>query len=224
MASKHVGADMNYAWPTAQIAVMGAKGAVEIIFRQDIADPEPIASQVKQYEDRFLSPFVAAERGYIDEVIEPSATRPRIARALAMLRSKSVDAPRRKHDNIRSERGSAASERGRRPSVGRPDRADQRRLRSQAVVSARSAWVKPCPAGIVRCVTPRPGTARIAARRSAFSAGMIGSIAPERIRTGLPSSAGAGSGSNGVMARRSTAPARTSGSEQKQGGGDVGAV
>ena len=100
MASKHVGADMNYAWPTAQIAVMGAKGAVEIIFRQDLADPDVIASQVKQYEDRFLSPFVAAERGYIDEVIEPSATRPRIARALAMLRSKSVDAPRRKHDNI----------------------------------------------------------------------------------------------------------------------------
>ena len=100
MASKHVGADVNYAWPTAQIAVMGAKGAVEIIFRQDIADPDLIASHVKQYEDRFLSPFVAAERGYIDEVIEPSATRPRVARALAMLRTKRVDAPRRKHDNI----------------------------------------------------------------------------------------------------------------------------
>jgi propionyl-CoA carboxylase beta chain len=100
MASKHVGADINYAWPTAQIAVMGAKGAVEIIFRQDMADPDKIASHVKRYEDRFLSPFVAAERGYIDEVIEPAETRARVARALAMLRTKTVDAPRKKHDNI----------------------------------------------------------------------------------------------------------------------------
>jgi propionyl-CoA carboxylase beta chain len=100
MASKHIGADVNYAWPTAQIAVMGAKGAVEIIFRQDMGDPEKIAKHVKDYEDRFLSPFVAAERGFIDEVITPRETRRRIARALAMLRTKSVDAPRRKHDNI----------------------------------------------------------------------------------------------------------------------------
>jgi len=100
MASKHIGADVNYAWPTAQIAVMGAKGAVEIIFRQDIADPAKIADHVKEYEGRFLSPFVAAERGYIDEVIEPSQTRKRVARALAMLRSKHVEAPRKKHDNI----------------------------------------------------------------------------------------------------------------------------
>ena len=63
---------MNYAWPTAQIAVMGAKGAVEIIFRADIGDPDKIAARTKEYEDRFLSPFVAAERGYIDEVIMPS--------------------------------------------------------------------------------------------------------------------------------------------------------
>src|SRR5215468_3369743 len=67
MASKHVGGDINYAWPTAQIAVMGAKGAVEIIFRADIGAPEKIAARTKEYEDRFLSPFVAAERGYIDE-------------------------------------------------------------------------------------------------------------------------------------------------------------
>src|SRR3954463_428310 len=67
MASKHVGADINYAWPTAQIAVMGAKGAVEIIFRQDIANPDAIAEHVRRYEGRFLSPFVAAERGYVDE-------------------------------------------------------------------------------------------------------------------------------------------------------------
>lgn len=98
MASKHIGADVNYAWPTAQIAVMGAKGAVEIIFRG--GDPETIAAQTKAYEDRFMSPFVAAERGYIDEVIMPHSTRRRVARALAMLRTKHVEQPWRKHDNI----------------------------------------------------------------------------------------------------------------------------
>ena len=85
MASKHIGGDVNYAWPTAQIAVMGAKGAVEIIFRADIGDEDKIAARTKEYEDRFLSPFVAAERGYIDDVIMPHSTRRRIARALAML-------------------------------------------------------------------------------------------------------------------------------------------
>ncbi|MFG1398681.1 MULTISPECIES: acyl-CoA carboxylase subunit beta [Roseixanthobacter] len=100
MASKHVGGDVNYAWPTAQIAVMGAKGAVEIIFRADMGDPDKIAAQTKNYEQRFLSPFVAAERGYIDEVIMPHSTRRRIARALAMLRSKQVEQPARKHDNL----------------------------------------------------------------------------------------------------------------------------
>ena len=100
MASKHIGADVNYAWPTAQIAVMGAKGAVEIIFRQNINDPYKIAALTKNYEDRFLSPFVAAERGYIDEVIMPSQTRSRVARALAMLRGKKAERPWRKHDNI----------------------------------------------------------------------------------------------------------------------------
>ena len=75
MASKHLRGDVNYAWPTAQIAVMGAKGAVEIIFRKDIGDAEKIAARTKEYEDRFLSPFVAAERGYIDEVIMPHSTR-----------------------------------------------------------------------------------------------------------------------------------------------------
>ena len=100
MASKHVGGDVNYAWPTAQIAVMGAKGAVEIIFRADIGDAGKIAARTKEYEDRFLSPFVAAERGYIDEVIMPHATRKRIARALAMLRGKTVELPARKHDNV----------------------------------------------------------------------------------------------------------------------------
>jgi len=100
MASKHIGADVNYAWPTAQIAVMGAKGAVEIIFRQDIGDADKIAARTKEYEDRFLSPFVAAERGYIDEVIMPHSTRRRIARALAMLRSKQTEGPSKKHDNL----------------------------------------------------------------------------------------------------------------------------
>ena len=100
MASKHVGGDLNYAWPTAQIAVMGAKGAVEIIFRADIGDKDKIAARTKEYEDRFLSPFVAAERGYIDDVIMPHSTRRRLARALAMLRNKHVEMPRRKHDNL----------------------------------------------------------------------------------------------------------------------------
>jgi propionyl-CoA carboxylase beta chain len=100
MASKHIGGDVNYAWPTAQIAVMGAKGAVEIIFRQDAGEPEKLAARTREYEERFLSPFVAAERGYIDDVIEPSETRRRIARALAMLRTKHAERPRKKHDNL----------------------------------------------------------------------------------------------------------------------------
>jgi propionyl-CoA carboxylase beta chain len=100
MASKHIGGDVNYAWPTAQIAVMGAKGAVEIIFRADIGDAGKIAARTKEYEDRFLSPFVAAERGYIDDVIMPHATRARVARALAMLREKRLEMPARKHDNL----------------------------------------------------------------------------------------------------------------------------
>ncbi|KQO71973.1 MULTISPECIES: acyl-CoA carboxylase subunit beta [unclassified Methylobacterium] len=100
MASKHVGADLNYAWPTAQIAVMGAKGAVEIIFRSEIGDAEKIAERTREYEDRFLSPFVAAERGYIDEVIMPHSTRKRVARALSMLRTKEMEQPWKKHDNI----------------------------------------------------------------------------------------------------------------------------
>jgi propionyl-CoA carboxylase beta chain len=100
MASKHLRGDMNYARPTAQIAVMGAKGAVEIIYRKDIGDADKIAAHTKAYEDRFLSPFVAAERGYIDEVIMPHSTRRRIARALRMLRNKDMQNPWKKHDNI----------------------------------------------------------------------------------------------------------------------------
>jgi propionyl-CoA carboxylase beta chain len=100
MASKHLRGDINFAWPTAQIAVMGAKGAVEIIFRQDMKDAEKIAARTREYEERFLSPFVAAERGYIDEVIMPHATRRRVARALAMLDNKQLANPWKKHDNI----------------------------------------------------------------------------------------------------------------------------
>jgi propionyl-CoA carboxylase beta chain len=100
MASKHLRGDINYAWPTAQIAVMGAKGAVEIIYRKDIGDPAKIAAHTKAYEDRFLSPFVAAERGYIDEVIMPHSTRRRVARALRLLRNKDLSNPWKKHDNI----------------------------------------------------------------------------------------------------------------------------
>ncbi len=100
MASKHLRGDINYAWPTAQIAVMGAKGAVEIIYRKDIGDAERIAAHTKAYEDRFLSPFIAAERGYVDEVIMPHSTRRRVARALRLLRGKELQNPWKKHDNI----------------------------------------------------------------------------------------------------------------------------
>ena len=100
MASKHIGADVNYAWPTAEIAVMGAKGAAEILYRAELADSEKIAQRIKEYQDRFANPFVAAERGYIDEVILPRNTRRRICRALNMLRKKTVENPWKKHDNI----------------------------------------------------------------------------------------------------------------------------
>jgi len=100
MASKHLRGDLNYAWPTAEIAVMGAKGAVEIIFRQDRGDAEKIAEKTKEYEDRFANPFVAASRGYIDEVIHPSSTRRRVALGLRKLRSKQLENPWKKHDNI----------------------------------------------------------------------------------------------------------------------------
>jgi propionyl-CoA carboxylase beta chain len=98
MASKHLRGDLNYAWPTAEIAVMGAKGAVEIIFRG--LSPEGIAEKTKEYEDRFANPFVAASRGYIDEVIYPHSTRKRIALGLRKLRSKNLENPWKKHDNI----------------------------------------------------------------------------------------------------------------------------
>ena len=100
MASKHLRGDLNYAWPTAEIAVMGAKGAVEIIFRQDRDNPEKIAEKTKEYEDRFANPFVAASRGYIDEVIYPHSTRRRIALGLRKLKNKHLENPWKKHDNL----------------------------------------------------------------------------------------------------------------------------
>lgn len=100
MSSKHLRGDLNYAWPTAEIAVMGAKGAVEIIFRKDIGDPEKIAERTKEYEDRFANPFVAASKGFIDEVIMPHSTRRRIATGLRKLRNKELENPWKKHDNI----------------------------------------------------------------------------------------------------------------------------
>ncbi|PYF10248.1 propionyl-CoA carboxylase carboxyltransferase subunit [Rhodobacter viridis] len=100
MASKHLRGDFNYAWPTAEIAVMGAKGATEILYRSELGDKDKIAARTKDYEDRFANPFVAAERGFIDEVIKPSSTRRRVARAFASLRSKKLANPWKKHDNI----------------------------------------------------------------------------------------------------------------------------
>ena len=100
MASKHLRGDVNYAWPSAEIAVMGAKGAVEILHRSELSDQDKIAERTKNYEDRFANPFVAAEMGYIDDVIKPHNTRKRIARAFASLRNKDLQNPWKKHDNI----------------------------------------------------------------------------------------------------------------------------
>ena len=100
MASKHLRGDFNYAWPSAEIAVMGAKGATEIIHRADLGDADKIAAHTRNYEDRFANPFVAAERGFIDEVIMPQSTRRRVARAFASLRNKKLENPWKKHDNI----------------------------------------------------------------------------------------------------------------------------
>ena len=100
MASKHLRGDFNYAWPTAEIAVMGAKGAVEIIHRADLVDSGKLENHRKVYEERFANPFVEAEKGFIDEVIMPRHTRRRIARAFASLRNKKLSNPLKKHDNI----------------------------------------------------------------------------------------------------------------------------
>ena len=100
MASKHLRGDVNFAWPSAEIAVMGPKGAVEIIFREEKSDPEKIAAREAEYKAKFANPFVAGRRGYIDDVILPHESRKRIARSLAMLKDKDRRNPERKHGNI----------------------------------------------------------------------------------------------------------------------------
>jgi propionyl-CoA carboxylase beta chain len=100
MASKHLRGDVNFAWPNAEIAVMGAKGAVEIIFREDKGDPEKLSAKEAEYKARFANPFVAGARGFIDDVILPHETRRRICRSLVMLKDKKLENPWRKHGNI----------------------------------------------------------------------------------------------------------------------------
>ena len=98
MASKHLRGDVNYAWPSAEIAVMGPDGAARVIFRGDAGDPEKLAARSEEYREKFANPFVAAARGYVDDIIMPHNTRYRVAKALAMLEGKQK--PRRKHNNI----------------------------------------------------------------------------------------------------------------------------
>src|SRR5439155_17194427 len=104
MGSKHLGADLNFAWPSAQIAVMGAQGAVNILYRQELRDAaDPVAlrsSLVEEYEDTLANPYVAAERGYVDAVITPSSTRAHLVRGLRALRTKRETLPPKKHGNI----------------------------------------------------------------------------------------------------------------------------
>jgi len=100
MASKHLRGDANYAWPRAEIAVMGAQGAVEIIFRKDMDNPDEIAKRTEEYKEAFANPYAAAKRGYIDDVIMPHGTRRRVCKALRMLKNKKLTNPPRKHGNI----------------------------------------------------------------------------------------------------------------------------
>ncbi|OYW13098.1 MAG: hypothetical protein B7X02_02845 [Rhodospirillales bacterium 12-54-5] len=100
MGSKHLRNDMNYAWPTAEIAVMGPEGAVEIIFKGKLKDKTELDAAVESYRDNFASPFAAASRGYLDDVIRPQNTRWRLCRALATLRTKQLDNPVKRHDNL----------------------------------------------------------------------------------------------------------------------------
>jgi len=104
MSSKHIGADFNFAWPTAEIAVMGPQAAVRIIFKREIAsaaDPERAAEEMaRDYTERFANPYVAAERGFLDDVIEPQQTRSVLIRCLKLLRDKRREGPARRHGNI----------------------------------------------------------------------------------------------------------------------------
>jgi propionyl-CoA carboxylase beta chain len=100
MSSKHLRGDVNFAWPTAEIAVMGPKGAVEIIFRSDLGNDEKIAKRTEEYRKRFANPFIAGARGFIDDVIMPHSTRKRLCKSLRMLKNKDLENPWKKHDNI----------------------------------------------------------------------------------------------------------------------------
>ena len=104
MKYKHIGADMNYAWPSAEIAVMGAKGASEIIFRKEISMAEDkeakLQEKVDEYTEKFANPYIAAGRGFIDEVIQPHETRIKLINAFKMLENKVAKLPKKKHGNI----------------------------------------------------------------------------------------------------------------------------
>jgi propionyl-CoA carboxylase beta chain len=100
MSSKHIRGDFNFAWPSAEIAVMGSKGAVEIIFRKQIKSPEDEAKYIEDYKRKFANPFVAAELGYVDDIFEPRFTRPRVISALTLLATKVDRNPPKKHGNI----------------------------------------------------------------------------------------------------------------------------
>ena len=100
MSSKHLRGDVNYAWPQAEIAVMGPKGAVEIIFRSEIGNKEKIVQKTNEYREKLANPFIAGSRGFIDDVIMPNTTRKRICRSLEMLKNKKISNPWKKHDNI----------------------------------------------------------------------------------------------------------------------------
>jgi acetyl-CoA carboxylase carboxyltransferase component len=104
MSSKHIRADFNFAWPTAEVAVMGPEGAVNIVFRKELEeadDPEARRAElVHEYREQFANPYIAAERGYVDEVIEPRRTRPVLIDALGTALTKREPRPRRKHGNI----------------------------------------------------------------------------------------------------------------------------
>jgi propionyl-CoA carboxylase beta chain len=100
MGSKHLTADINYVWPAAEIAVMGAKGAAEILFREDLGDPDRMAERVESYKVKFANPFAAGSRGFIDDVIMPHSTRRRLCKAVTVLRNKRVKKPWRKHSNL----------------------------------------------------------------------------------------------------------------------------
>jgi propionyl-CoA carboxylase beta chain len=104
MASKHIRTDVNFAWPSAEIAVMGAEGAVGILYRRELNDAQDKDavrnSKIAELQDKFANPYIAAERGFVDEVIEPAYTRPKLIRALSLLENKRDTNPARKHGNI----------------------------------------------------------------------------------------------------------------------------